>query len=208
MSALKKMMQVRMALQATKIKETGRNTFSNYDYLQLADFLPVAQKLCAEAGLCGVVSFTADIASLTLTDLDDESSQIVITSPMGSAALKGCHEVQNVGAVETYQRRYLWVTALEIVEHDALDSAPRNEPEQPNPRPSKPAAAEAEEVMPDARVLDWIATVNDQQTGATVKEILAEAKQACINLQSPKAYARIKAAAEARVASIKAAQKG
>jgi hypothetical protein len=43
---------------------------------------------------------------------------------MGSAALKGCHEVQNIGAVETYQRRYLWVAALEIVEHDALDSSP------------------------------------------------------------------------------------
>jgi hypothetical protein len=42
---------------------------------------------------------------------------------MGSAALKGCHEVQNIGAVETYQRRYLWVTAMEIVEHDALDSS-------------------------------------------------------------------------------------
>jgi hypothetical protein len=41
---------------------------------------------------------------------------------MGSAALKGCHEVQNIGAVETYQRRYLWVTAMEIVEHDALDA--------------------------------------------------------------------------------------
>jgi hypothetical protein len=31
--------------------------------------------------------------------------------------------VQNIGAVETYQRRYLWVTAMEIVEHDALDSS-------------------------------------------------------------------------------------
>ncbi len=45
---------------------------------------------------------------------------------MGSAALKGCHEVQNVGAVETYQRRYLWVAALEIVEHDAIDSSDGN----------------------------------------------------------------------------------
>jgi hypothetical protein len=41
---------------------------------------------------------------------------------MGSANLKGCHEVQNIGAVETYQRRYLYVTALAIVEHDALDA--------------------------------------------------------------------------------------
>jgi hypothetical protein len=58
---------------------------------------------------------------MTIVDLDNVADTIVITSPMGSAALKGCHEVQNIGAVETYQRRYLWVAALEIVEHDALD---------------------------------------------------------------------------------------
>jgi hypothetical protein len=46
---------------------------------------------------------------------------------MSSAALKGCHEVQNLGAVQTYLRRYLWVAALEIVEHDAIDSAPAKE---------------------------------------------------------------------------------
>jgi hypothetical protein len=44
---------------------------------------------------------------------------------MSTAALKGCHEVQNLGAVQTYLRRYLWVAALEIVEHDALDSSPQ-----------------------------------------------------------------------------------
>jgi hypothetical protein len=41
---------------------------------------------------------------------------------MSSASLKGCHDVQNLGAVQTYQRRYLWQSALEIVEHDALDA--------------------------------------------------------------------------------------
>ena len=30
--------------------------------------------------------------------------------------------MQNLGAVQTYIRRYLWVAALEIVEHDALDA--------------------------------------------------------------------------------------
>ena len=41
---------------------------------------------------------------------------------MSEAALKGCHAVQNLGAVQTYLRRYLWTTALEIVEHDAIDA--------------------------------------------------------------------------------------
>jgi hypothetical protein len=40
---------------------------------------------------------------------------------MAEANLKGCHPVQNLGATETYIRRYLWQTALEIVEHDAID---------------------------------------------------------------------------------------
>jgi hypothetical protein len=31
--------------------------------------------------------------------------------------------VQNLGAVQTYLRRYLWTNAFEIVEHDAIDSA-------------------------------------------------------------------------------------
>lgn len=141
MSARKKLMQVRMALQGTKIKNSGKNTFAGYDYLQLADFLPKAQELCNQFGLCGEVSFTSELATLTLTDLEDESSQVVITSPMGSANLKGCHEVQNIGAVETYQRRYLWVTALEIVEHDALDSSPLDA--KPKRRSDSPAAIAA-----------------------------------------------------------------
>ena len=41
---------------------------------------------------------------------------------MSTAELKGCHAIQNLGAVQTYLRRYLWVTAMEIVENDALDA--------------------------------------------------------------------------------------
>jgi hypothetical protein len=75
---------------------------------------------------------------LTLTDIDD-GTQIIITSPMSKAELKGAHPIQNLGAVETYQRRYLWMTAMEIVEHDALDSS------KPADR-VKPAEEDDEEV--------------------------------------------------------------
>ena len=68
-----------------------------------------------------MISFTQDIATMVIYDIEDDSF-VTFTSPMGSANLKGCHEVQNIGAVETYQRRYLYVTALAIVEHDALDA--------------------------------------------------------------------------------------
>jgi len=88
----------------------------------LGDFLIPSMQVLSEHSLCAVVSFERETATMRIVDVDKPEDYIVITSPMGSAALKGCHEVQNIGAVETYQRRYFWVAALEIVEHDALDA--------------------------------------------------------------------------------------
>ena len=121
MSVYKKLMEARLRLQAAELKKTGHNKFAGYYYFELGDFLPTAQQIFADLGLCGIVSFGPEIATLDIHDTDG-GGVISITSPMGSAALKGCHEVQNIGAVETYQRRYLWVAAFEIVEHDALDA--------------------------------------------------------------------------------------
>ena len=80
--------------------------------------------------LCAVISFDKDMARMEITDIAAPMTNsggnrqfITITSPMSTAALKGCHEVQNLGAVQSYLRRYLWVAALEIVEHDAIDSS-------------------------------------------------------------------------------------
>ena len=130
MSVHKKLMEARLRLQNTKLAKSGHNKFAGYQYFELGDFLPTVQVIFADLGLCGVVSYTADTAKLTITDTEDGTS-LEITSPMGSAALKGCHEVQNVGAVETYQRRYLWVTAMEIVEHDALDAVTGSKDAEP-----------------------------------------------------------------------------
>jgi hypothetical protein len=118
----KKLMQARILLQNASLKKSGHNKFAGYSYFELGDFIPTINSLFFELGLCGVVSYDSEIASLTITDTDD-GTNIIITSPMAEANLKGCHPIQNLGAVETYTRRYLWVTAMEIVEHDALDSS-------------------------------------------------------------------------------------
>ena len=121
MSVYKKLQQARMLLQNTKLTKSGKNKFAGYEYCELADFLPAIQKICHDVGLCGVVSFTEHMAYLQINDVEDGTS-IMFSSPMSSAALKGCHDVQNLGAVQTYLRRYLWTNAFEIVEHDALDA--------------------------------------------------------------------------------------
>lgn len=122
MSVYAKLMFARLKLQNSSLSKSGHNKFAGYKYFELGDFIPAIQEIFDSLGLCGFISYTTDIATLTIVDIED-NSKIEITSPMSSAALKGCHEVQNLGAVQTYIRRYLWVTAMEIVEHDAIDSS-------------------------------------------------------------------------------------
>jgi hypothetical protein len=126
MSVYTKLNDARTAFHQLKLEKTGLNKFAGYKYFELADFLIPALRIMNEAGLCAYISFGADLATMKIVDIATSGGNpetITITSPMSSAALKGCHDVQNLGAVQTYLRRYLWVAALEIVEHDALDSS-------------------------------------------------------------------------------------
>ncbi len=136
MNVYQKLNDARTRFHALKLEKTGHNKFAGYKYFELGDFLIPALKVFGEVGLCAMVSFDTDKACMTIRNADKPDEYTTIYSPMGSAALKGCHEVQNIGAVETYQRRYLWVAALEIVEHDALDSSEpiKTDTEEPRKR--------------------------------------------------------------------------
>jgi hypothetical protein len=201
MSVYIKLNLVRIELQSSQLAKSGHNKFAGYKYFELGDFMPTVNTLFNKHKLCGVVSFVSDLATLTITDAED-GSQVVITSPMGSANLKGCHEVQNIGAVETYQRRYLWVAALEIVEHDVLDNGsipiePPKKVEQPKPAPvvAPPVVKEVAEKKenpwkivvtpaPEGDAFEWFEAVNSAaevalgfaQTGADVLAIFKENK--------------------------------
>jgi hypothetical protein len=127
----KKLNAARKEFHGLDLKKSGHNKFAGYKYFELADFLIPALDVFGKHGLCGIIGFDKDIAKMAIVDTES-NDRIEITSPMGSANLKGCHEVQNIGAVETYQRRYLWMAALEIVEHDAIDSSEQVEDKNPD----------------------------------------------------------------------------
>ena len=127
MNVYQKLNAARAKFHSIELKKSGHNKFAGYKYFELADFIIPALAIFKEHGLTGIISFGKEEAHLEIVDNEKPENRIIITSPMSSAALKGCHEVQNLGAVQTYLRRYLWVAALEIVEHDAIDSAPAKE---------------------------------------------------------------------------------
>jgi hypothetical protein len=108
---------------SAEIKKSGHNKFAGYTYFELGDFVTPALKIFKEVGLTSVIRFEQELATMEIINTDKPEERISITSPMSEAQLKGCHPVQNLGAVQTYIRRYLWVAALEIVEHDAVDAS-------------------------------------------------------------------------------------
>ena len=122
MSVYKKLQEARILLQNTSLKKSGKNKFAGFEYFELGDFLPTIQNIFTQKGLCGTMTFYTDLAILTIVDVDKPEDKIEFKSPMSTAELKGCHAIQNLGAVQTYLRRYLWVAAMEIVEHDSLDA--------------------------------------------------------------------------------------
>jgi len=122
MNIYTKLNHARERFHTRQLKKSGHNKFANYYYFELGDFVIPALEIFKDVGLTSVISFDSEYATMTIVNTEKPEETIVISSPMSTAALKGCHEVQNLGAVQTYLRRYLWVAALEIVEHDALDA--------------------------------------------------------------------------------------
>jgi DNA-binding transcriptional regulator YiaG len=127
MNVYQKLQTCRVELQKSKMKKSGMNKFSNYEYFELGDFLPKANELMLENGLTALFFFEREKARLHIIDTDKPEDKIVFTSPVAMAELKGCHGVQNIGATQTYMRRYLYVMAFEIAEHDAVETVEKEE---------------------------------------------------------------------------------
>jgi len=158
MSVHKKLMQVRVDLARKGLQRSGHNKFAGYKYFELGDFIPQAMDLFLKNDLCGIVSYSAEEATLTITDVEDGTC-VVIHSPMATASLKGAHDIQNLGAVESYQRRYLWMTALELTESDPIDSAPPVE--IPKKEIPKPIVKSDDQVAKEQRKVDHEMVLQD-----------------------------------------------
>lgn len=121
MNIYEKLQKARNELKDMKLKKSGENKFAKYTYYELEDFLPAIQNLCEKHKLVAAISFTYEYATLTLVDSEKPEDKICFTSPMVESEMKGMTNIQTLGATQTYQRRYLYMTAFEIVEVDGTD---------------------------------------------------------------------------------------
>ncbi len=112
---------MRVGLQEKDLKKTGHNSYSNYDYFELSDFLPEINKLALENDVVCIYEITDKDAILHIADMEDYENRIDFRIPIAELTLKGANAIQNVGGLTTYTRRYLYMIAFEIAESDEFD---------------------------------------------------------------------------------------
>lgn len=165
LNVYQKLITARKQFLENGVEKSGKNIHLEYKYFSLEDIVPTATKIFEKLGLVGIITYTNEEAKLTLVNCDKPDEQIVFTSPMremraivnkqGQAI---SNEIQLLGSVETYQRRYLYLTCLDIVESDEIEENAGNVGKKPkstttssvskpvelekNPQVQKPATVE------------------------------------------------------------------
>lgn len=125
MNIYDKIQKARVELQDMKLKKSGRN--QTFTYYELSDLLPAINELCLKHGLFTkfdiLVKEGVEIATLTIMCEKGTINhrKVKFTTPTAKVELPKGQAIQGLGAKITYMRRYMLITAFEIVENDMVD---------------------------------------------------------------------------------------
>ena len=124
-SVMKKLQKSRVDWQSKPRKKSGFNKFQNFKYFVLKDILPTVNEIFNKNGLYSQYNLTKDYAELIITDSStgDYLPYRIPVQKLDNPTM------QNIGAINTYSKRYLYMNALEIEEdEDELDSQDLDKP--------------------------------------------------------------------------------
>jgi hypothetical protein len=127
MNIYEKMNVAKLSILKTNLKKSGENKFAGFKYYELADILPTIMQVCNDLKLFTSISFREDVALLQIVNIEEPTEHLEYLSPMKELQLKGCNAIQALGGTETYQRRYLYMTAFDIIENDMFDAVVEEE---------------------------------------------------------------------------------
>ncbi len=117
-----KIQAIKSELLWKNLKKSWQNKHAWFKYYELSDILPAIIELCTKYGVFTQIIFDNEFAKLEVANVDDPSDMVFYTSPMRDVELKWCQPIQSLWAIETYQRRYLYLVAFDISEPDMLDA--------------------------------------------------------------------------------------
>ena len=117
---------IRVKLQKADLKKSGKNKFAGFDYFELADFLPTLNELMEKEGVNDLFTIEGGNAVLTLIKGEERQSYSIpffmFEVPLNSKGAKSMQDIQYLGALNTYYKRYLYLNAFGITDGDVIDA--------------------------------------------------------------------------------------
>ena len=138
---------IRVKLQNAKLKKSGKNKFAGFDYFELADFLPKLNELMLEEGVNDRFYIKDDYATLELqkgeeintytmpfvlfetplTYKKDKAGNFIKNKEGDYIQVPSMQDIQYLGALNTYYKRYLYLNAFGITDGEVIDSMNNND---------------------------------------------------------------------------------
>ena len=156
MNLYQKVAKIKGEMSSMKFTKTGKNSFTKFNYFQLDDFEPTLEKLCSQYGIVTYFMFALDAARMVVVDADDPTQKIEVDSPVDVSFGKTSTKMQDIGSMQTYARRYLFMSFFGITESDFLDEVagmdtPKSEDDVEHVNPDKSEAVKKSDANADKK---------------------------------------------------------
>lgn len=144
---------IRVSLQNAKLKKSGKNKFAGFDYFELSDFLPKLNELMEAEGVNDIYYIKNDYAVLELVKgeevntytmpfvLFETPANIKVDNKGEAREVKTMQDIQYLGALNTYYKRYLYLNAFGITDGEVIDSMDNGNMAKTEPK-TEPRATE------------------------------------------------------------------
>ena len=151
MSLNEAIIKIRVSLQKSKIKKSGQNKFAGFNYYELSDFLPTLNELMLQEGVNDIYTVQSESAKLTLVKGEESQTYEMpferFETPKNKSGQASMQDIQYLGALNTYYKRYLYLNAFGITDGEVIDGMDNSDlTQQPKQKaPAKKAAPKSTE---------------------------------------------------------------
>lgn len=145
--------EIRVKLQNAKLKKSGKNKFAGFDYFELADFLPKLNELMLEekindrfyikdgyaileiqkGGEIATYQMPFVLFETPLTFKKDKNGNLLKDKNGEYIQVPSMQDIQYLGALNTYYKRYLYLNAFGITDGEIIDSMNNDDLQEKKP---------------------------------------------------------------------------
>lgn len=134
-----KINEARRQFLEARVNQTGKNMKLQFMYYELEDIVPVAERIFDAVGLSHIMTFTDQLVTMTVVNVEDPNDIAQFTLPFREPSLiqssktggNVTNELQALGSAVTYIRRYMFQVVLDICIPD--ETEPNLEDKTPAP---------------------------------------------------------------------------